>query len=85
MSLDEMLNSSGPQYERFGFEQAAMTINCLRLARINDASLLAKLQQFILIREGQLDKAKTYDIAMFVYGFGLLEYGSEALWSTLTS
>ena len=54
-----MLNSSGPQYERFGFEQAAMTINCLRLARINDASLLAKLQQFILIREGQLDKAKT--------------------------
>jgi len=62
-----------------------MMINCLRAARLNNESMLAKLQEFILMREGQLDKAKTQDIALIVYGFGMLEYGTQAFWSTLTS
>lgn len=43
MTLNEMLDTSGEQYERFGFEQAAMMVNCLRAARLNNESMLAKL------------------------------------------
>lgn len=59
MTLKEMLDTSGAQYERFGFEQAALTLNCLRQARVADSSLLSKIQEFILVKQGQLEKAKT--------------------------
>jgi len=36
------------------------------------------------MREGQLDLVKNQDISLMVYAFGMLEFGSEPLWSVLT-
>jgi hypothetical protein len=35
--------SKGVNYEKFGFEQAALLLNCLRAARKQDVRLLTKL------------------------------------------
>lgn len=86
MSVTQMLNSGGggtvenPSFDKFGFEQAAILVNCLRTARVINVPLMDKIQQLLIIKEGSLDKAKNQDIALLVYGFGMLECGSEALW-----
>ena len=55
--LSELLKGKAQGYDKFGFEQAALLLNAMRSARIVDIELLSKMEEYILVREGQLQFA----------------------------